>query len=214
MNAAEQPSTPPQPEPEEEYPESWIPWKEPGQTRTLVATVNGYSLGPDFGWGRKWICTVTDRDGKPWSVWLTQEVLVREFADEETGRPMPGESLTIRYMGKQDAPKRGGPAYHRFRVTVHRGPQLPPFLLGSGSRELESDIPADTAGLPPTVDVPDADVAEDTMPWDTAAQDDREGDKPPPDTAENEKPEADSEPPWLWDGPADWREPRTRGCGR
>jgi hypothetical protein len=166
MSAAEQPN--PQPEPEEEYPESWLPWTNPDQPKTIVGTVNGYNLGPDFGWGRKWVCTITDRNGKPWSIWLTQEVLVREFSDEHTGRPMPGEELTLRYMGKQDKPKGGGPAYHRFRLTIHRGPLLPPFLLGPG--DPESDIPADTVGLPPppAVDVPDADVQEDgdnDIPW-------------------------------------------------
>jgi hypothetical protein len=144
---------PPEPESEDEdYPESWLPWKVADQPRTLVGTVADYSKGPDFGYGPCWICTVTDRCGKPWSVWLSQEVLRRQFEEE---RPMPGEQLSLRYMGMQDKPKRGGPGYHRFRLTVQRGPRLPEFLLEPG-RDAETDSPADA-----TVDVvPDADVVE------------------------------------------------------
>jgi hypothetical protein len=164
MSTAENPAT--EPTSEEEFPESWLPMKHGDQPRTLVGEVTDYDLGPDFGWGRKWVATVTDDDGKPWSVWLSADVLVREFEDQ---RPMPGERITIRYMGKQDKPKGGGPGYHRFRVTMHRGePQLPEFLtrprLGAGQEE--SDIPADTSDLPPATTIPDADVVfDDDIPF-------------------------------------------------
>jgi hypothetical protein len=151
--------------PDEEYPESWLPWKTPEQPRTLVGQVTEYSLGPDFGYGRQWVCTVTGRDQKAWSVWVGRPpdtpggrsgMLWRQF---EEHRPMPGETVTLRYIGFQDKPKGGGPGYHRIRLTVDRGPQLPEFLtrpqLDAG--EIGPDVPIDTAGLP---DVPDADVVE------------------------------------------------------
>ena len=154
MSVAENPAT--EPEPAEEFPESWLPWKHNEQPRTLVGTVTDYSLGPDLGYGRNWICTVQARDDRTWSVWLSQDVLVREFEDQ---RPMPGEEITLRYRGFQHKPKGGGRPYHAFRLTVDRGPQLPEFLtrprLGAG--EPEPDIPADTSDLPP---VPDAEVVE------------------------------------------------------
>ena len=70
---------------------------------------------------------------------------------------MPGERITLRYGGFQDRPKGGGRPYHRFRLTVDRGPQLPDFLTRPRLAEGEPDIPADTEDLPP---VPDADVVE------------------------------------------------------
>jgi hypothetical protein len=172
MSAAENPAQPP----EDEYPESWLPWENRDQPRTLVGEILGYNLGPDMGWGQRWIATVQDCDQTAWSVWLSQKVLISEFEEQ---RPMPGEKVTIRYRGFQDQPKGGGPAYHGFRVTVDRGQQLPEFLTKpKDPLELaeRSDIPT---GLPP--DPPDAQVVDSTaeddesdLPW--AAGNAAEGD--------------------------------------
>jgi hypothetical protein len=148
MSASETPAPVPEQEPEQEYPESWLPWKDAAQPRSLVGDVASYELGPDLGYGRNWICTVTDREGKPWSVWLSQKVLLGEFEEQ---RPMPGERIVLRYIGLQEEPKGGGPAYHRFRLTVEREQQLPEFLtrpqLEPG--EEPSDSPSSLGVLPP-----------------------------------------------------------------
>ena len=52
-----------------------------------------------------WVCTIKDRDGKAWAVWLLQTVLVSEF---ERWRPMPGERVVIRYKGMSEQGA-GGP---------------------------------------------------------------------------------------------------------
>lgn len=151
---------------DEEYPESWLPWKNPDQPRTLVdAEILNYGLAPDFGYGRSWTCAVADREDRRWTVWIgvppagpsdRPSVLYRQFDDE---KPMPGERITIRYVGFVDKPKGGGPGYRNVRLTVHRGPELPAFLLAPPPDE---EVPLDTAGLPPapSVDVPDAIVVD------------------------------------------------------
>ncbi len=160
----------PVPSPDESYPESWIPWKNPDQPDTLVGDLTSYDVGPDLGYGEQWICTVVDRDDKPWTVWIGKppeksggkcSVLWREF---ERHKPQVGERVTIRHRGFQDEPRGGGPGYRRFTVTVDRGQLQPPFLT---QPQLEvghdwGDIPIATAGLPPvpSVDVTDADVVE------------------------------------------------------
>jgi hypothetical protein len=127
--------------------EAWTPAREPEQPQTLVGTVVGYqqvSLNSGYGEGEPWVCTIEDRDGHLWAVWLFQTVLVGEF---ERWRPMPGERVVLRYKGLSDKAPAGRQPYHQFVLTVDRGGQgLPGFL--TDRPEVGSDIPTDTAGLP------------------------------------------------------------------
>jgi hypothetical protein len=154
-------------EAERDYGEAWLPDRDDDHPRTLVGTVIGYNQGPEsaFTGENPWICAVTDRDGKPWSVWLNRAVLVSEF---ERHRPMPGERVAIRYRGVQDEPSRqGGAPAHLYRVTVDRDQQLPEFLIRprlEGGQDTP-DVPIDTGDVPTVppssdADVPDADVIE------------------------------------------------------
>jgi hypothetical protein len=162
----------------QEYGQAWLPDREPDHPRTLVGTVRGYDQGPtsEFTGVQPWICTVQDRAGKLWSIWLNRAVLVSEF---EKQRPMPDERIVVRYRGQQETASRTGaqPA-HLYALTVDREQQLPEFLtrpqLEPGEdrrRDLEltgeSDVPDDPDAFtygqqrPKPVDIPDADVVED-----------------------------------------------------
>ena len=77
-------------ESERDIGEAWKPTQDPDAPRTLVGTVVGYQQVPfasEYGSDDPWVCTVRDRDGKDWAVWLWQTVLMSEF---ERWRPMPG----------------------------------------------------------------------------------------------------------------------------
>jgi hypothetical protein len=155
---------------EQGYPESWLPWKHPEQPRTLVGEIAGYDLAPDLGYGRQWVCTIVDQARKRWSLWIGKppetpaskaSVLWYQF-DEY--KPMPGEKVTVRHVGWQDKPKRGGNPYRNIRLTVDRGQQLPEFLARpqlEAAQDADSDAPVDTTALP---DVADADVVQDDEP--------------------------------------------------
>jgi hypothetical protein len=166
MTAAEQPAPQPDATPEDEFPESWLPWKDSGQPRTLVGRVEAYTLGRDFGYGWSWICTLVDRDGKPWSIWIGSypdprsgrcSVLYSLFRDE-ADRVKPGAQITVRYRGFVDNPRGGGPGYRSFGLTVQGDRGLPAFLRPQLTAAAESDIPANDEYL---ATVPDADVIED-----------------------------------------------------
>jgi hypothetical protein len=51
-----------------------------------------------------------------WSVWLVHTVLRREFVRQ---RPVVGETVLIRYLGKV-TPEGGGAAYESYRLVVDR----------------------------------------------------------------------------------------------
>jgi hypothetical protein len=165
----------------QEYGQAWLPDREDDHPGTLVGTVCGYDQGPmsEYTGERPWVCTIQDRHGKLWSVWLNRAVLVSEF---EKHRPLPDERVVLRYRGRQqDTPSRAGAApAHLYTVTVDRDQQLPAFLtrpqLEPGQdrrRDLEvtggSDVPDDTAGFaygqPPAAkadaEVTDAQIVED-----------------------------------------------------
>ena len=119
----------------------------------------------DFTGESPWICTIEDRAGKVWSVWLNRAVLVGEF---ERHRPMPGERVALRYRGKQEEASRAGaqPA-HLYALTVQREQALPEFLtkkeLAPGEQQRDTpDVPIDNAELPPAP-VPDAEVVSDDV---------------------------------------------------
>jgi hypothetical protein len=145
---------------EREIGEAWKPTQDRDCPATLVGTVAGYqqvALNTGYGPDAPWVCSVEDRDGKLWAVWLFQTVLVSEF---ERWRAMPGERVVIRYRGRSDKERPGLSPYHRFTLTVDRGDRgLPGFLTEPD--ELEpggSEVPADSDGLEQPVD---AQVVED-----------------------------------------------------
>jgi hypothetical protein len=144
----------------DEYGETWRPSTHHDHPATLVGVVVGYNLGPDFGYGRNWVATIADREGKLWSVWLSHAVLQGEF---ERTKPMPEERIVIRYKGRSEAPTdRGRAPAHLYRVTVDREPELPEFLTAPPAGELEaprSDIPSDMGAFEQTA-YTDADVVE------------------------------------------------------
>lgn len=161
----------------QEYGEAWLPDRESDHPRTLVGTVANYDQGPvsEFTGECPWICTVQDRDGKLWSIWLNRAVLVSEFGKQ---RPMPGERVVVRYRGQQaKASRQGAAPAHLYTVTVDRDQQLPAFLtapaLEQGAervRDLEriggSDVPSDGFEYGEqrpvgSVELPDTDVVED-----------------------------------------------------
>jgi hypothetical protein len=151
----------------QEYGEAWLPDKHPEQPRTLIGTVAGHNQGPESEWSgdRPWICTVVDRDGKNWSVWLNRAVLVSEFGAR---KPMPDERIVLRYRGQADKPSKPSMAPAQlYTLTVDRERQLPEFLARprlEGGGQVGSDIPTDDR---PLVDrefdarIADADVVED-----------------------------------------------------
>jgi hypothetical protein len=150
---------------EREYGQAWLPDREPDHPRTLVGTVAGYDQGPvsTFTGEQPWICTVEDRDGKLWSIWLNRAVLVSEW---ERQRPMPGERIAVRYRGQQEeASRQGGAPAQMYRLTVDRSQQLPEFITRPQLAAPESDIPTDI----PTEPIVDATVVEepddDDIPW-------------------------------------------------
>jgi hypothetical protein len=54
--------------------------------------------------------------GRPVAIWLIHTVLRNEFT---RARPVPGESVLVRYLGKVQ-PESGGPSYESCKVVVDR----------------------------------------------------------------------------------------------
>src|SRR5262249_2961187 len=74
---------------------------------------------------------------------LNQTVLLGQFEEQ---KPMPGERIALRYYGKEDEPRGGGPGYHKFRLTVtSREPEMPKWLKAGD----EPEAPSSVGGLPP-----------------------------------------------------------------
>lgn len=156
---------------------AWLPDRDADTPKTLVGVIAGYDQGPvsEYTGRPQTICTVEDRDGFLWAIWINRTVLIREF---ERQQPLPGERIVLRYRGTQDEPSRQGAApAHLYTLTVDRDQALPSFLsrpaLGQGERrkDLEvdpskSEVPSDGSEFTygqqraTTVDVPDADVVE------------------------------------------------------
>jgi hypothetical protein len=123
-----------------DYPQAWIPQAEGDEVAGVITAIRPVvhtSFGP---------APVVELEAlgvhTPWSVWLVHTVLRRSF---ERQRPVVGETVLIRYLGKVQ-PDGGGAPYENYRVIVDRpdvgndvdwhgiaarygddaGPQLPP----------------------------------------------------------------------------------------
>jgi hypothetical protein len=99
-----------------DYPQAWIPEAEGDE---LVGVVAGVKPAVQTTYGPVPVVEVEDGLHAGWSVWLTHTVLRREF---ERQRPVLGETILIRYLGRV-TPDGGGPAYESYRLVVDRPDQ-------------------------------------------------------------------------------------------
>lgn len=161
----------------QEYGKAWLPDRDEDAPKTLVGTVCGYDQGPtsEYTGQPQWICTIEDRSGVLWAIWLNRTVLFNEF---ERQQPKPDERIVVRYRGTQETASKGNSPAHLYSVTVDRPEQaLPGFLtkpaLGPGERRRDltvdpnaSDVPGDGSEFAygqqrETATVTDAEVVED-----------------------------------------------------
>jgi hypothetical protein len=97
-----------------EYPTAWIP-EQPGDE--LVGVVRAVRPAVHTAYGPVPVVEVEQLGTRAgWSIWLTHTVLRREFIRR---RPVPGETLLVRYLGRVQ-PETGGAAYESYRVVVDR----------------------------------------------------------------------------------------------
>jgi hypothetical protein len=117
--------------------EDWAPAWKPKPGDTLVGTLLRYDTGhTPFGPVRT--ATIRKADGERVSVWLSNTVLLNEFARL---KPKPGERIGLKYLGTHRERR-----YHRFRLLVDRPDGEPSFepLGGETGRPLEvtdADVP-------------------------------------------------------------------------
>lgn len=110
----------------------WAPCWRPKPGETLIGTVRRYDVGQNqFGEVRT--VTIEREDGTgPVSVWLSSEVLRREF---ERQRPKIGERVGIRFIGRH--PER---QYNRWAVITDREEGEPDFRPLGGERGDAEDL--------------------------------------------------------------------------
>jgi hypothetical protein len=97
-----------------EYPSAWIP-EQPGDE--IIGVVKAVRPAVHTAYGPVPVVEVEQLGTHAgWSIWLTHTVLRREFVRR---RPVPGETLLVRYLGRV-LPETGGAAYESYRVVVDR----------------------------------------------------------------------------------------------
>jgi hypothetical protein len=96
---------------DDDYPTAWTP--EPGEI--LVGTIYDMDQGPGFQGGMVNTVMIEKDDGERVSVWLTHQVLQRQF---EGLRPARGERVGIKYKGLREGAS--GTPYHDYKTKVDR----------------------------------------------------------------------------------------------
>lgn len=90
------------------YPPAW----RPKVGDVLVAVIDGYDIG-HTPYGAVRTCIVTEEaTNTKVSLWLSSTVLLDLFNKH---KPIPGEKIGLKYLGKDDDKK-----YHRYRLVVDR----------------------------------------------------------------------------------------------
>jgi hypothetical protein len=98
-----------------DYPQSWI-WRRPGDE--LVGVVTAIRPSVHTAHGPRPVVELEELGtGTAWSLWLIHTVLRNEFARR---RPVPGETVLVRYLGRVE-PDGGGAPYEDYKVVVDRG---------------------------------------------------------------------------------------------
>ena len=114
-------------ESERDIGQAWKPAVDSDCPKTLAGTVVGYQqidIGSEYT-PEPWVCTIEDRVGKLWAVWLFQTVLESQF---KRWRPIPGERIAICYKGLSGERPGGLKPYHHFGMFVDRERPQPPWL--------------------------------------------------------------------------------------
>jgi len=97
-----------------DYPQAWIP-EQAGDE--IAGTITGVRPSVHTSYGPVPVVELVELGGAtPWSVWLIHTVLRREFLRQ---RPVPGENVLVRYLGRQQS-QGGGPGYEAYKVVVDR----------------------------------------------------------------------------------------------
>src|SRR5262245_647891 len=95
------------------YADAWIA-KEPGEELFGVLVSVKAAVATQFG--PVPVCELETDTGARWSLWLTHTVLRNDFLRQ---RPVLGERLLVRYLGRV-RPESGGPPYDNYRLVVDR----------------------------------------------------------------------------------------------
>jgi hypothetical protein len=114
----------------DDFPPAWKPV--PGEI--LVGTVEGYDTWEGKYGPVKVVILRDEAGGALVSVYLSSMVLLQEFRKL---RPRPGETVGIRYLGKDE--DRG---YHKYKVMVDRDTNVEAFFAADGAAPgPDDDVP-------------------------------------------------------------------------
>lgn len=127
-------------EADRDYPAAWIP-EEPGDE--LAGTITAIRPAVRTSYGPVPVVELEELGTHArHSVWLLHAVLRREMA---RARPVPGETVLIRYLGRVQ-PEGGGAAYEAYKVVVDRVEQGDEVDWRAIAARYDPDLAEEVAG--------------------------------------------------------------------